>query len=109
MNETSGTVVTEQVDDFWRTHVITAQDFLGTDSEYCRRNEINHKTFHAYKKKYGYTKPMKARRVEKFVNMKLKPEPMQTTKPVTQAIASEKVLPDAKWVAEFVSALLANQ
>ena len=107
MNETIETTVREQVADFWQTHVMAAQKFIGTDGEYCRRNEISHKTFQAHKKKHGFTKPMKPRRVEKFV--KVKAEPTQIVKPVTQAIASNKVLPDAKWMAEFVSALLANQ
>jgi len=107
MNKTAEPAVGEEAGDFWLSHVVAAKDFIGTDGEYCQRNEISHKTFQARKKKYGFTRPMKARRLEKFV--KVKAEPEQVAKPVVQAIASNKVLPDAKWMAEFVVALLAKQ
>ena len=104
MNEAA---VEKESGDFWLSHVVAAKDFIGTDGEYCRRNEISHKTFQAHKKKYGFTRPMKPRGLEKFI--KVKAEPDQVIKPVTQATASNKVLPDAKWMAEFVTALLARQ
>ena len=40
----------------WRAHVMYAEDFRGSNAEYCRRNRIDHAVFRTYKKKFGATR-----------------------------------------------------
>lgn len=98
MNETTeSNSATNQGREFWRAHVMAAQDFIGTDAEYCKRNGLNDKTFWAHKSKYGFTKPAKGR-PKKFV--KVETEPVRAT-PQSRS-------PDPKWLGEFVAILLAG-
>lgn len=88
-------LVNTKSDDVWRKHIHYAQNFLGSDSEYCRRNDLNPSTFKAYKLKFGFTKKIK-RPYNKFVKIE------QDFKAAPHSIK----LPDAKWVASFVLALM---
>lgn len=91
--------------DFWRSHVLAARDFIGTDAEYCRRNGINDKTFSNYKTKFGLTKGIKKGRPKKFI--KLESAAVVDTRP--RPADSIQGGADAKWMAEFVSALLSSR
>ena len=108
MNETTTHVVVNKEDEeTWKSHFLYAQNFSGSDSEYCRRNGLNERTFKKLKIKYGFTKPRR-RREKLFVqlqNSATHRESIFSERP--QAASSvNRTLPDAKWVASFVVALL---
>ncbi len=101
MDETLETVVSGSGDNFWREHLIAAGNFSGTDGEYCREHDLNHKAFSFYKIKMGFRKPRG--RSKAFVEVKPKaPE----IKVATRSREFKKSIPDARWLAEFVTALL---
>jgi len=74
----------------YREHVLVAQNFKGSDREYCRRNGLEAGSFYNYKSEMRLTKkPQK-----KFVQ-------------VTPKIENSSTLPDAKWTVEFLRHFLA--
>ena len=87
-----------KVQGFWMEHVVAADDFSGPDFDYCKANGLNHKTFQTYKRKFGFTK-RNLGRPKKFFKVEPMPERMH----------SGSGRPDAKWMAEFVGALLTGQ
>ena len=88
----------------WRAHISGALEFPGSNAEYCRRNGLDHRVFRAQKKKYG---AVRARVLEPkaFVKIEgLAPLAVSTA----PALCSRKTsLPDPRWTAEFIAALLA--
>jgi len=101
-------LVSESIDstaggeEFWRNHVLTAQNFQGSDAEYCRRNEVNASTFYSYKAKLGVIKPIK-RRNRGF--MKVEREIISGMETPKKVSSDTRGFPDAKWAASFVTAL----
>lgn len=94
------------VEEGWRAHVAYADQFLGTEAEYCRRNGLKPSVFREYKKKYGAPKA-RVPRAKAFVKVE-RQEPVPNG-PGTQASrrTREALFPDARWTAEFIAALLA--
>jgi len=69
----------------YREHVLKAQDFLGSDREYCRLNGLNAPIFYSYKSKMGLSR-------KAFVRIKQSgPDAVESS-----------WAPDAKWTAEFL-------
>lgn len=96
-------VSANETDQFWKDHVLTAQQFMGTDQEYCRRNELNAGTFSAYKVKLGFTKPRKVRG-KAFV--KVEPKRDEAPRPPKVPAPRSPALPDPRWTAELIRALI---
>lgn len=89
-----------------RAHVHAAQSFMGTGAEYCRRNGINGKQFYAMQEKLGLSRNKPARKPAKaFVKVQAEAKPLSDARPLTRT----QPLPDAKWVAELVLAVLAQR
>lgn len=87
----------------WRAHVKYAEDFRGSNAEYCRRNRIDHRVFRSYKKKFGATK---ARAGDPKAFVKIQAESQGGPK-VETFRPRNKSLPDPRWTAEFIVALIA--
>ena len=95
-------------DDAWRLHVASAAKFLGSDAEYCRRFGLDPKVFRVNKKKFRAAKS-KARPAapSAFVKVEQAPAVPRAEAPAPRRpSAAVAPLPDARWVAEFVAALL---
>lgn len=93
-------------DEIWKSHVAYAQNFMGTDAEYCRRNKLKLRQFKFYKQKFGVIQPRK-RRTRAFVKVEREEAPAQREfeKSVRPHGGS---LPDPRWMAEFVASLSAS-
>ena len=79
---------------------------MGTSAEYCRRNGLNSRQFYAVQERLGLSKPLRKGRPPKaFVRVQASPAA------ATELMAPPRVrgLPDAKWVAELVLALMAQR
>ena len=87
----------------WRAHVTYAEDFRGSNAEYCRRNRLDHRVFRSYKKKFGATKP-RASEPKAFVQIQTESQPGSKAEAVRPRINR---LPDPRWTAEFIAALMA--
>jgi hypothetical protein len=103
MDQASEVVVNEGGEEFWREHVLRAQNFRGTDSAYCRSQGIDRKQFSYYKRMLGYGKPRRQPKV--FVEVKPKIEGIEKN---LVRVEPKKLLPDAKWLAEFAGHLLSQ-
>jgi hypothetical protein len=92
----------------WLAHVKYAQDFLGSDAEYCRCNKLDQSTFKRYKKRFGFSRPYR-QRSQAFVKVERRQEPESTVESPIIGINSNRSprLPDAGWTAEFIAALMA--
>jgi hypothetical protein len=104
----------------WQAHVLAAQGLSGSAEEYCRLNSLHLRTFQEYKKKQGLTRRYRPRRLrvgptkgeaKAFLKVECKPEPAKT-QPATASSNTpvrrrDPALPDPKWMAEFVTELLA--
>lgn len=88
---------TAATDAVWRTHILAAEDFQGSGVEYCRVHGLSIHSFYGYRRKLG------------FVNAKVKP--MKRFVRIESPIRDEarRTLPDPKWTAEFVRALVASR
>jgi hypothetical protein len=92
-------------EDFWRTHLLKAQEFSGSDKEYCRVHGLTKGTFYAYKKRLGFTKALRAsQRRSKTAFIKIEPAP-EVHQEHVQGIEL-RTLPDPRWVAALVVALM---
>ena len=49
---------------FWLDHLKKAQDFQGSDLEYCRLNNLKASTFSNNKKKFGFCKKIQFKKIE---------------------------------------------
>lgn len=94
---------------FWKEHVLIAENFMGSDQEYCRRNGLHPGTFSAYKVKLGFSK-RKLQRTKAFVKIEPKPSGIVVGTLVAPAAAQKsRLMPDAKWTAEFVLSLMSQK
>jgi len=93
-------------DDTWRSRILQAQDFAGTDVEYCQHHGINLGHFKAYKKKLGLTR-WRRRRTKAFARVVTNDIPHRLTRDIERPLLRTR--PDPRWVAEFVSILLAQK
>ena len=95
-------------DDAWRQHIASAAKFLGSDAEYCRRLGLDPKIFRVNKKKFRATKS-KARPAAPSAFVKVE---QTAAAPRAESLAPKRPsaavvpLPDARWLAEFIAALL---
>ena len=101
-NEVSGPVSHDD-EAAWRAHISGAQEFPGSNAEYCRRNGLDHLVFRAQKKKFGATK---SRILEPKAFVKIE-SLASTASPEPLARARKSNLPDPRWTAEFIAALMA--
>ena len=88
----------------WRAHISGALEFPGSNAEYCRRNGLDQRVFRAEKKKFG---AKKSRVLEPKAFVKIEshaPEAMSTAPALRPSKAN---LPDPRWTAEFIAALMA--
>lgn len=89
--------------EFWESHVLKAQEFEGSEQDYCRLHKLSRSTFSGYKKKMGLVKPEKVKR-RAFVKLITKDVPQSKSKETWNCR-----LPDAGWVAELILALTGRQ
>ncbi len=88
----------------WRAHISGALEFPGSNAEYCRRNGLDPRVFRAEKKKFGATKS-RVLEPKAFVKIEsLAPEALSMASAVRPRTGS---LPDPRWTAEFIAALMA--
>lgn len=92
----------DETEEKWKAHLAVAQDFLGSDAEYCRRNRLDPIVFRAYKKKYRRAE-RRASRAPAFVKVE-REESASAAPRAPRAVA----LPDPRWTAEFIAALVAT-
>lgn len=95
----------ELKEEHWKTHILAAKDFLGSDHEYCRRNGLHPTTFSGYKRKLGFM-PSKKKMTRKFVKVLSEPAEKNQKEPLQ---VSYTKLPDPKWTAELLLALAKRQ
>jgi hypothetical protein len=104
----------------WQTHVQAAQKFNGSGEEYCRLNGLSLRVFQEHKKKQGLTRRYRPRRVslgpmkgeaKAFLKVECQPEPpkpqLAPPSPNAPVRRPDFALPDPKWMAKFVTELLA--
>jgi hypothetical protein len=80
----------------WRRHVAAAAKFRGSDAEYCRVQGLDAKAFRAQKKKFNRREAKAPAAGGAFVKVEA---------PTSGRAAT---LPDPRWTAEFVAALIKN-
>ena len=89
--------------EFWKAHVLSAEKFSGTYAEYCESNGLSKSTFHANKRRLGFTRAYKPKR-SAFVEV----TPADGHFPEPPKKRSESRLPDPKWFAEVLMAMGAS-
>ena len=90
----------------WRSHVKAAEEYSGTDRNYCASRGLNVRQFKKYKSKFGLAVP-RGRPRKAFVRVETKTEPVP--KEVLEKSPRPREfrgLPDPHWMAEFVTSLL---
>ena len=92
----------------WRAHIEAAQEFSGSDQEYCRANQLGFSQFRKRKRKYGMS-AVRGRPRKAFVRVEAAVEPEEEKETMRLYRPRERALPDPKWMAEFVTALLRSQ
>jgi hypothetical protein len=90
-------------DEFWKAHILKAQEFSGSNSEYCRANDLSRGIFYEYKKRLGFGRRPKKRR-SAFVEVAAVGERLETV-----SKGRDGRMPDPKWVAHFVTALMMDR
>ncbi len=104
-NEAEAKSVEVRLEESWRAHVVQARSFSGTDAEYCRRNGLDPGIFRTYKKKYTIPKQSGAKAFVKVTTTE-DPAPPREAASRRPERTSESRLPDARWTAEFIAALM---
>jgi hypothetical protein len=89
--------------DFWSGHIVSAQSFNGTNSDYCREHGLDRKRFSYFKRLLGFGKSRQRRRA--FVELRAESPIVEKS---FKMIESKKMLPDAKWLAEFAIAFISS-
>ena len=79
--------------EYWTQHIRAAEDFKGTNKEYCRRVGIKYGNLSSYSKKLGFTKRAEPKK-SNFTTVEI-------AKPQTKKSAE---LPEAEWLAKFLKA-----
>ncbi len=90
--------------EFWRAHILKAEESSGTYAGYCESNGLSKSTFHAHKKRLGFSRVSKSKRrafVEVTPICELSKEPSRAR--------SESRLPDPRWVAEVLMAMVGER
>ena len=82
--------------DFWLNHIRAAEEFEGTNKEYCRVNGLNPRNFNAYRSRYGFAR--------KKTEVKIKSAGFSTVQVVDSSREEGLDLPDPRWLAEFLKA-----
>ncbi len=85
----------------YREHVLKAETFCGSSREYCVQHGLNAGLFYSHKSEMGLSKPKR----RKFAVIKTESEAPVESKFVRRV----DILPDPKWVAEFLSRFVALQ
>jgi hypothetical protein len=88
--------------EFWKTHVLRAQEFSGSEQDYCDRNNLTKSTFARYKNQMGLSRSKKVAE-SAFVKV----EAPEKAKPEKRPEAVK--LPEAMWLAKFLQALMEKQ
>lgn len=88
-----------QKNEFWKSHILKAQEFSGSDEGYCRANGLSKGLFYVHKKRLGFTRPPKTKR-----GLFVKVDPVGGRAEKLSKV-EEPHLPDPKWVAQFILAL----
>ena len=87
------------IDEFWRTHILKAKESNESDQGYCKKEGLNPKTYHNYKKKFGFVRTtVRRRRMGGFVQVETVCEKSDSTKVRYASF-------DPKWLAELLIAL----
>lgn len=102
-----GAETADETEESWKTHLAFAKNFLGSDAEYCRRNRLDPKVFRAYKKKYRRAE-RRASRAPAFVKVEKLERGAYVSAAEAHHFSREAALPDPRWTAEFISALVAS-
>ncbi len=103
MDQVSESLISSGTDEFWKGHILSAQAFSGSNREYCRLNGLNHRILSFHKRRLGFGRPRKSEKL--FVELKTKSTNVENSMPT---IDVKRKLPDARWVAEFISAMMMN-
>lgn len=91
-----------QDQEFWQSHLLKAKDFLGTNDQYCVENGLAKSTFQRKKRELGFVREHRAKN-SAFLKV---PRALNDLEKPLKASIAKKQLPDPKWVAEFILALL---
>lgn len=106
MNGSKASEVSNDSESVLRAHVLAAQNFIGTGAAYCRRNGINPKQFYVMQERLGISARPAQKRPKAFVRVEpVAASPADEGRPLGRT----QSLPDAKWVAELVKALMAQR
>jgi hypothetical protein len=89
--------------EYWNGHVSRADEFDGSNAEYCRHNGLSLGTFYSHKKRLRQNEKVKIKDKE---NAFLKIEPLTTN---VQTEKSASFLPDAKWLGELILVLAGRE
>ena len=92
----------DQDEKFWKEHIAAAQSFKGSAREYCRQNGINQRKFRSYRRLFGYTKLRKSPQ-KAFIRIETSSQEPSIHKAMNK---KESILPDPKWVAGLIAALM---
>jgi len=98
-------------EEIWKSHILKARASRLSDVKYCHKNELSVWRFTTFKKKLGLTKPKGVARGPKL-NAFAKVVPAESelrSELAVSSTSSGKNLPDARWMAEFVTALLSQR
>lgn len=87
----------------WKAHVLDAQKFEGTHAEYCELHGLKLRQFRRYKQKFGSTRTYRPRKARAF--FKVESEAMPQAEPMKRS----RALPDPRWVAELILALVGER
>lgn len=90
--------------EFWRGHILKAVEFSGTYANYCESNGLAKSTFHAHKKRLGFTRASKSKRGA-FVKV----NPIRDFSKELPKVRSESRLPDPRWLAEVLMVMVGER
>jgi hypothetical protein len=94
--------ISSLTDDTWRSHVARAAKYPKSNTEYCRRHDLDLKEFRSHKRRFRTQLAKPQPGINAFVQVEAK-EPVQRER--LQSVEKNS-MPDPRWVAEFVAALL---
>jgi hypothetical protein len=98
-------------EEIWKAHILKARASRLSDTNYCKKNALSVWRFSTFKKKLGMTKPKTAAHAPKLGAF-VKAIPLKSELPDQideRVVGSRAELPDARWLAEFVTALLSKR
>lgn len=105
---------------FWRAHILSAQQFAGSNFKYCRDHGLVSGQFYEHERKLGFAKKSSIK-IQQNVFVQVAPAtlpavssaslPAQAAQDVARAptqiplSSPTKNLPDARWLARFIQEL----